>query len=67
MIEPSTVRVAIPAVVFLVIAFDVWLAKDSKLGNTYSEVLRAWFKAWTPLWYAVSFGLGVLMGHWGPV
>lgn len=60
------------------IAIDVYLALDRnddgtlRNGNTYSEILRDWFKSkrvaggfpW--LYCLFSLALGVLMGHWGP-
>ena len=52
-------------VTVILIAFDIILAVDRREGNTYSEVIREWFWRFEPLYYAVAFGMGVLMGHWG--
>jgi len=57
--------VVVMAILFLlVIGIDVWLALDKKVGNTYSERIRAWGKIWPPFRLILSFGMGVLAGHW---
>ena len=61
----------IPACIAIVIIFDLVLLWDSVKDNTISAVSREWFKTikvWNFPWLycAVSFALGVLMGHWGP-
>jgi hypothetical protein len=55
---------AIPLVVAVVIAVDVWLAVDGRPGNTYSEILRRWGDRWPVLVGALAFGMGLLLGHW---
>lgn len=62
----SNVITAIIMAVFVVsfIGIDVWLARDKRDGNTYSERLRAWGKAWPPLRILTAFGMGLLCGHW---
>ena len=49
-----------------IVAFDIYLFQDDVPKNTISSVLREWFKKMSWLYYAVSFGLGILMAHWGP-
>jgi succinate dehydrogenase hydrophobic anchor subunit len=62
----SNTVTAIIMAVFVVafIGVDVYLAFDKRKGNTYSERLRAWAKVWPPLRLLISFGMGLLCGHW---
>lgn len=46
------------------IGIDIYLAVDKVSGNTYSERLRVWARAWPPLRLMVAFGMGLLCGHW---
>jgi hypothetical protein len=46
------------------IAIDIVLAMNKRKGDTYSEVLRAAGKKWVPLVIFMSFGMGLLCGHW---
>jgi hypothetical protein len=46
------------------IGVDVYLAVDKRDGNTYSERMRAWARAWPPLRLLIAFGFGLLCGHW---
>lgn len=65
--NPSAYTVGAAMVVALVTAllYDVYLEQDDVARNTYSEVLRKWFKTRSWLYYFVSFAMGVLMAHWG--
>lgn len=58
----TTIIMAVFVVSF--IGVDVYLALDKRDGNTYSERMRAWAKAWPPLRLMISFGFGLLAGHW---
>lgn len=62
----TNLHTAIVMAVFFVviIGLDVWLALDGRKGNTYSERLTAWGKAWPPLRLLIVFGMGLLAGHW---
>lgn len=42
----------------LVVAWDLWLAFDTKPGNTVSEIIQQAGKR--PI---IPFGFGILMGH----
>lgn len=63
---PSTVAIAMLVVIVIVLGIDIWLAADDIAGNTYSEILRAWFSRMTWIYYLVAFVVGVLLSHWGP-
>ena len=63
---PFQTKAFIVVITVALILVDLYLATDDKKGNTYSEVLRGWFKSMTWLFLLVSFALGVLMGHWAP-
>lgn len=57
-------------VVVMVVAFlglvglDVYLALDGRTENTYSERLRAMGKVWPATRLLITFGMGLLAGHW---
>ena len=63
--SPFAAKVFVIAAFVVLVGIDIALAVDGRKGNTYSEVLRGWFKRWTWLYYSVAFALGVLMSHWG--
>lgn len=58
------------AVIFMIAAFliivgvDVYLAFNKKKGDTFSEILRGAGRKWMPLIMLVTFGMGLLAGHW---
>jgi hypothetical protein len=53
------------AVVFVgLCGFDWWLDRDGVDGNTYSERIRAWGRAWAPARLLIAVGFGGLLGHW---
>lgn len=64
--EPYTVGAGIVVVLLVLLAYDIYLDQDNVLGNTYSEVLRGWFKRMSWLYYSTAFIAGVLMAHWAP-
>jgi len=53
----------------VLVGFDIWFAVDGKKGNTYSENIRKWGRAWPPFKLVFCFTLGLLAGHffWSPV
>lgn len=56
-------------IIFVAIcAFDWWLDRDGKKGNTYSERIRALGRMWPPARLLLAVGIGVLLGHffWTP-
>jgi cadmium resistance protein CadD (predicted permease) len=53
--------VGLPIVYILI---DILLATDKEKGNTYSEILRKQGKKYIPLIIFISFGFGLLCGHW---
>lgn len=62
-----SIQIGIIVTIIAVIIFDIWLMiGDDVEDNTYSSILRVWFKSHVWLYYLTSFALGVLMGHWGP-
>ena len=63
--DPHSIKTGIILAVLAVILYDIYLAQDDVLGNTYSEVLRGWFKSFVWLYYLTAFVIGTLMAHWG--
>lgn len=58
------------AVIFMVvaavviIAVDIGLALNRHKGDTFSSILRAAGRECIPLIIIMSFGMGLLAGHW---
>lgn len=48
------------------IVIDIVLALNGRDGDTYSEILRKWFKGMIWLYGLVAFAMGVILGHWAP-
>ena len=46
------------------ILIDIGLAINSREGDTFSEIIRAAGKKFAPLAFIISFGFGLLTGHW---
>lgn len=46
------------------ICIDMFLALNKRKGDTFSEIIRAATKKFTPLMLMISFGFGLLCGHW---
>lgn len=65
--DPYTIKAGIVVAAIAAILYDIYLDQDEVSGNTYSQVLRGWFKKRLWLYYGAAFGLGILMAHWGPV
>lgn len=65
--DPYTVGAGIVVALTAILLYDIYLDQDEIEGNTYSQVLRGWFKRMSWLYYSVAFIFGVLMAHWGPV
>ena len=63
--DPYTVGFGIVVVVIVILLYDICLYRDEVEGNTYSQILRGWFKRMSWFYYSVAFILGVLMAHWG--
>jgi len=63
-IGPEAVLVGMIAIFVIIILIDVILAMDKTKGNTYSEILRAAGKKWIALIMMITFGMGLLAGHW---
>ena len=53
--------VGLPLVYILI---DIGLAINSREGDTFSEIIRAAGKKFMPLAILISFGFGLLTGHW---
>jgi hypothetical protein len=64
-VTPTFIGWLIGIVVPAILLLDVYLAVDNRVGNTYSEVLRKWFKSYVWLYYTILFAVGVLFAHWG--
>jgi hypothetical protein len=47
-----------------VIGFDIYLDRDGRVGNTYSERIRALGRLWIPTRILLAIGIGLLLGHW---
>lgn len=60
----QTVIIILVTFPLVFIGIDIWLFMDRKEGNTYSEILRAAGRKWMPLIMLMSFGFGLLCGHW---
>ena len=59
----GTVMAVMLAVTALLIVFDITLALDDKKGNTISEILRELGRKWPIARILLSFGFGLLTGH----
>lgn len=46
-----------------IVAFDVYLWRDRKFGNTISERARRAGRVWPPFRILLAFSVGMLMGH----
>lgn len=46
----------------VLVGVDIWLAVTER--ETYSERIRFWGKVWAPSRLLITFGLGLLAGHW---
>ena len=55
------IMLGLPMVYILI---DVYLAKNKRKGDTYSEIISAAAKKFLPLGLLISFGFGLLAGHW---
>jgi hypothetical protein len=60
----EVVTIIIIGLILGIIGFDIYLALDKKSGNTFSAVIRNAGKKWAPLIMMVTFGMGLLAGHW---
>ena len=47
-----------------VVLIDLILALNKTRGDTFSEVIRAWGRRRIAVIILISFGLGLLAGHW---
>ena len=63
-IGPAAVIVFMIASFVIIILIDVILHIDKTEGNTYSEILRTAGKKWVSLIMMITFGMGLLAGHW---
>lgn len=59
-----TTSIIMCVLLFGIITWDVWLAVDKKRGNTISERIRAFDKKLIAPKLLLSYGFGLLMGHW---
>lgn len=64
MISVQTAVIILITFPVVFIAIDIYLAVDKIGGNTYSEILRKTGRKWMPLIMIISFGFGLLCGHW---
>ena len=46
------------------ILIDVYLALNKRDGDTYSEIISEAARKFLPLGLFISFGFGLLAGHW---
>jgi len=58
------VVIAMLGIPILYIAIDVLLATNKRRGDTYSEIISKAAKKFMPLALLISFGFGLLTGHW---
>lgn len=55
----------IMAIVFVaIVAWDVYLALDGRRANTISARIRDWDRKLGGVKIIISFGMGLLAGHW---
>ncbi len=53
------------AVIFVaIVIWDIYLALDGQRGNTISARVREWDKKLGGIKLIISFGFGLLTGHW---
>ena len=60
----TLVLVAMLGMPLVYILIDIALALNSRDGDTYSEIIRAASKKFLPLSLFISYGFGLLSGHW---
>lgn len=65
MMSPKQTSVFVVIAFVALIVFDFYLATDAVKGNTYSERIRLWGQSQNWFYYLMSFGMGVLIAHWG--
>jgi len=58
-----TVALIMLGIFLFIILIDVYLAIYAP-GNTFSSLLRLWAKYWPPARLLITFGMGLLCGHW---
>lgn len=63
-ISKENARWMVIALFVVIIGFDIFLAVDSEVGNTYSEVLRDKTNSWWWMAHLVTAGCGLLAWHW---
>ena len=61
---PFYTVLAMTVLPLIFILIDIVFALNKRKGDTYSEVLRAWGRKWTPVIMFICFGFGLLAGHW---
>jgi len=60
----TMVLIAMLGLPLFYILIDIFLALNKREGDTYSEIIRAAGKKFMPLALFISFGFGLLTGHW---
>lgn len=60
----TLVLVAMLGLPLVYIIIDIFLAINKREGDTYSEIIRVAGKKFMPLALLISFGFGLLTGHW---
>ena len=63
-VTPTYTIIFMIVLAVLVIGIDIVLAVNKNKGDTYSEALRAAGKKWIAVVILISFGMGLLAGHW---
>lgn len=62
--SPLTASVIMIVLATVIIAWDIWLAIDRRDENTISERVRAADRRFVPFKHLLTFGFGLLTGHW---
>lgn len=61
---PAAVSAIMGVLFVLIVGWDVYLALDGRKGNTISARLREWDRRFGGVKLLISFGFGLLAGHW---
>jgi hypothetical protein len=62
--RPKTIGAFVIFMTVALIGFDVYLASDDIVGNTYSEQIRAWADEWWWLGHLIAAAMFFLAWHW---
>ena len=62
--SPTVIAVFMLGVTAFLGLFDLYLDRDKRKGNTYSELFRKMGRFWPPFRVALPLLFGLCLGHW---